>query len=237
MILHVDDHTDLMTPRLTLHDGTLRDSISGKVIDLYEPVSVQSAILSEAIGVGSFMSPFIHTVPRVHLRHLSQTAPDDDEQDCTLVTTSLPDTILNIGGSRPAIAIRRELDQTPDQQRRVNGNRYRFTRHLDTWLGDLPDAPVLLHVDMDYFNNRYNGDSDWRSWERRHDPKLPDIILAIDDMFKAINESDVATRIENVSVALSPGFYPAELWEGTIGRMQEHLARMGWAVKTPESRG
>jgi len=234
VILHVDDHNDLMTPRLILHENHWRDPISDKVFDLYEPASVQSAILSGAIGVGSFMSPFIHTVSCVHLRHLSQTAPGEGTQDFSLVPKSLADTILNIGGSRPAIGISRELDLPFNDRLRANAKNYRFTRQLDAWLGELPEAPVLLHIDMDYFNNRYNGDSDWAKREWTHDPTLPEIMLALDCIFKAINKSGVVSRIENVTVALSPGFFPAELWAPSVIQMQEHLAHLNWTIKTPE---
>ena len=234
VILHIDDHTDLMTPRLTMLQDGWRDAISGDVFDLHVPTSVQSAILNGAVGVGSFMSPFIHTVPRVHLRHLSQSAPDEGAQDFSLIPEPLADTILNTSASRPAIGIAREMPLPPDNPRRSNAKQYRFTSQLDRWLGELPDAPVLLHVDMDYFNNRYNGDSDWTARERRHDPKLPDIMLAIDAVFMAINETGVASRIENVTVALSPGFFPAEFWAASIARTQDHLARLGWAIKKPE---
>ena len=234
VILHVDDHTDLMTPRLILDKDNWRDAISGKEFDLREPTSVRSAILNGAIGVGSFMAPFIHNIPFVHLRHLSQTAPDEALQDFSLVPKHLADTILNIGASRPAVGINRDLIEAPKEQVSATTKHYRFTRQLDAWLGDLPDAPVLLHVDMDYFNNRYNGDSEWNARGQRHDPKSSEIMLAIDAVFKAINDSGVTSRIENVTVALSPGFFPAELWAGSIGRMQEQLASLGWPIRTPE---
>jgi hypothetical protein len=234
VILHVDDHTDLMTPRLILHEEKWRDAISGKEFDLYKPTSVLSAILNGAIGVGSFISPLVHSVPNVYLRHLSQTAPDEAPQDSSLVAKSLADTLLSIGALRPAVGIIREIVGTPNEPRRAAAKHYRFTRQLDAWLGELPDAPVLLHVDMDYFSNRYNGDSDWKARAGRHDPKLPEIMLAIDAVFKAITESGVASRIENVTVALSPGFFPAELWASSIDRMQEHLDVLGWPIRTPE---
>ena len=234
VILHVDDHNDLMTPRLTLHRDGWRDAISGKVFDLHEPTSVRSAILNGAVGVGSFMSPFIHAVPCVHLRHLSQTAPDENAQDFSLVPETVADTILNVRASRPAIGIAREMAVAHNEPQRASAKQYRFTRQLDYWLDELPDAPVLLHVDMDYFNNRYNGDSDWTAKEQKHDPKLPEIMLAIDAMFKAIKESGVASRIENVTVALSPGFFPAEFWAASITQMQDHLSRLGWAITTHE---
>ena len=226
VILHVDDHTDLMTPRLTFQEDGLEDAISGRTFDIYEPESVRSAILSGAVGVGSFMSPFIHAFPQVHLRHLSQTAPDEDAQDFALVAESIPDTLLNTNAFRPAIGISKSVG--------AYAGHYRLTRKLTSWLSELPDAPVLLHVDMDYFNNRYNGDSDWETRVRKHDPDLTEILPAIDKLFSAINDAGVASRIENVTVALSPRFFPAELWPRSIDRMQEHLAVLGWQIGTPE---
>ena len=130
MILHVDDHKDLMTPRLTFKGNALQDAISGAVFDIYEPDSVRSAILNGAVGVGSFMSPFIHSIPCVHLRHLSQTAPAEAPQDFTLVANSLADTILDIGASRPAVDITREIFHAPDEPRRQTPKQYRLTASL-----------------------------------------------------------------------------------------------------------
>ncbi len=234
VVLHIDDHTDLMTPRLTCSGNGWFNAISGEAFDLFDPESVRTAILTGAVGVGSFMSPFIHTVRRVHLRHLSQTAPNGGAQDCALVAEPVADTLLNTKDSRPAIKIIRDEATAHHGLRSTSAGQYRYTRQLARWLGDLPEAPVLLHVDMDYFNNRYNGDSDWKSKSGRHDPSLPEVLLAIDELFKTINETGVAPRIENVTVALSPGFFPAELWAVSIGRMQEHLTRMGWEIMLPE---
>jgi hypothetical protein len=58
--------------------------------------------------------------------------------------------------------------------------------------------------------------------------------MAIDAVFKAINESGMASRIENVTVALSPGFFPAELWAASITRMQYYLEPLGWTIQKPE---
>jgi hypothetical protein len=234
VVLHVDDHTDLMTPRLTFQGAGLCDAISGRAFDLYEPESVRSAIQTGAVGVGSFISPFIHAIKRVHVRHLCQTASDRCALGCSLVAEHLADTLLNVGGSRPAVRVTTaELGVSGDPGAHVAGQ-YHCTRQLDRWLDELPDAPVLLHFDMDYFNNRYNRDSDWAAKERRHDPDLSAVLAAIDAVFEQVRQARVASRIENVAVGISPGFFPAELWAHSIERMQEHLALMGWEIKTPE---
>lgn len=105
VILHVDDHTDLMTPRLSLSSPQWRDSITGNVFDLFDPESVRSAILSGAVGVGSFMSPFLHSVARVQLRHLSQRATPGTNSEMNIVATTLADIILQPDEFRPSVTV------------------------------------------------------------------------------------------------------------------------------------
>src|SRR5205823_4355086 len=123
-------------------------------------------------------------------------------------------------GRRPSVGIVRQGENAGDASLTNIAGTYRLTSRLDYWLAELPDAPVLLHVDMDYFNNRYNGDSDWSERRSCHDPGLAEIVGRIDDLFDALSRYRVDSRIENVTVALSPGFFPAELWEESIARIQ-----------------
>ena len=57
IVLHVDDHNDLMSPRLAARNGTLVDLVTGKLVDLYRPSTVTAALNSGAIGMGSFIVP------------------------------------------------------------------------------------------------------------------------------------------------------------------------------------
>ena len=231
VILHVDDHTDLMTPRLAMSVEDWRDSITGEVFDLTQPETVRSAVLSGAIGVGSFMSPFLHAVPRVEMRHLSKTTPTKSTQDHLITTNSIEDTILHPGGFRPAVALSKlssaELDLVdPDSPTK----RYRFTRHLRDWLAGIPDSPILLHIDMDYFNNRFDGDSDWEESASRHDPPLLSVLKSIDELFAAIDASGVSEQIEDVSVGISPRFFPAEMWRPCVEKLNDRLAPLGFGI-------
>jgi hypothetical protein len=234
VILHVDDHNDLMTPRLTSRDGIWRDTIFSEIFDLYEPNTVQLAILRGVIGVGSFISPIIHTVPYLQMRHLSQSAPADNiEDDYLLVRQTVADQLLDVIGRRPSIGIFHNGKLLEDKLQANIAGPYRLTHRLDYWLADLPVAPILLHIDMDYFNNRYNGNSDWSKQSSRHDPDFAQILRKIDDLFDALSEAQVVSRIENVTVALSPGFFPAELWEVSIAQIKMRLTEIGWAIANP----
>tara|TARA_R110002073_G_scaffold148228_3_gene301255 strand:+ start:23405 stop:24520 length:1116 start_codon:yes stop_codon:yes gene_type:complete len=234
VILHVDDHTDLMTPRLAMSVADWRDSITGEVFELTKPETVRSAILSGAIGVGSFMSPFLHSVPRVEMRHLSNTAPTECIQDHLITATRMEDTILQPGGFRPGVALSKissaELDFVdPDSPTK----RYRLTRHLTDWLADVPESPILLHIDMDYFNNRFDGDSDWKEFASRHDPPLESVLKSIDELFAAIEVSGASGKIEDVSVGISPRFFPAEMWRPCVERLNDRLAQLGFGIAAP----
>ena len=71
VILHVDDHSDLMSPRLRQEpNGVYRDLFTGKAVDLRKPASVTAAITSGGIGMGSFLTPFVHQIHPLQIRHL-----------------------------------------------------------------------------------------------------------------------------------------------------------------------
>ena len=104
--------------------------------------------------------------------------------------------------------------------------RYRATNDLNDWLADIGDGPVLLHVDMDYFNNRYDGDGDWIDRMRRLDPPLDAVLAQIDKVAAAMEHGGLIDRIEDAAVAFSPGFFPAELWQPAERRLRERLRRL-----------
>lgn len=215
-ILHVDDHDDLMTPRLLVRDRMV-DGLTGNEFRLEAPPTVESAVRSGAIGVGSFMSPFIRAASRVDVRHLCATAyARKREGQFRLVPTSVPDALLHPGDVSPGLRLEAAAgDEAIDR-------RYSVTDDLDHWLRDLRPGPVLLHVDMDYFNNRFNCSSDWQHSDN-HDPDATHVLKRIQEMIDALRRGGVLQRIEDIAIALSPGFFPAELWEPSIDLMQRLL--------------
>ena len=72
---------------------------------------------------------------------------------------------------------------------------------------------------MDYFNNRYDGDSDWRERKNQFDPPLQNILAKIDQLTEALMDFGLAPRIENIAIAFSPGFFPAEHWGQAADRL------------------
>ena len=202
VLLHVDDHRDLGSPRLIAHDGTVTDAITGAIFDLLDPTSVRKAIESGAVGMGSFMTPFIHAVPSAEVRHLCQPPKGRQTTEFSLRPATRADTLLREGEDR--LSIEWEVSQESGL------GSYLVTSDVGLWSEGIAGRLALLHIDMDYFNNRYDGDSDWRDRPDRLDPDLETIRERIDEMVDAIRCSEAV--IEDVTIAYSPGFFPAEFW-------------------------
>lgn len=214
VILHVDDHRDMMSPRVFLGPEGWVDPLGGRSLSLDDPVSVAAAIESGAIGMGSFMTLMLHRFPNAELRHLCQPPKVAATRDWSFRPSSERDTLLSPGAERPALDLIAGAGGPGPR-------RFRQTADPGAWLDHLPQAPVLLHVDLDYFNNRYDGDGDWAERGDRLDPPLNDVLARMDALADALTHAGVGPRIEDVTIAFSPGFFPAELWQPA----SEHLVR------------
>lgn len=215
VILHVDDHRDLGSPRLYLNNGALVDAITNEEVRLTDPVTVQRAIESGAIGMGSFMTPFLWQCPQATVLHLCQPPKMQGDMRRKLMFSLTPDILLNPDAKRLAIEF---VDGETGTER------YLGTSNTSTWSDGIEGRPALVHIDMDYFNNRYDGDSAWPQRARRLDPDLPTMLSKVDDLINALTTSK--TIIEDVSIAYSPGFFPAEFWQPVDRHLRAGLARI-----------
>lgn len=181
--------------------------------------TVRNALLSGAIGMGSFMTPFLHAVPRSEVRHLCQPPKAVGTADFDIRLTTQLDTLLEPGMARPAVEL------SPASQG-VGPGRYRVTSSVTHWLEGMRPGPALLHIDMDYFNNRYDGDSAWAEFVPRFDPALDEIVAKIDELVTAVSQPGLPCQIEDVVIAYSPGFFPAEFWSVTDARLRAGLGHL-----------
>jgi hypothetical protein len=209
-VIHLDDHDDLMSPRLVLAADGFIDLLTGKSVQLDAPDSIRGAVQSGAVGMGSFFAPLVHTVPVVDIRHLCDTSYSQSRIGTyALKRAVMPDTLLRPGRARPAVQLVQDsaMAMSSDQ----SAGQYRVDTDEAALLADVTDDPILLHIDLDFFNNRFNGDSDWQNHSPRHDPAERAVADRIDQVLAAL--APLHDRIVDVSIGISPGFFPAELWE------------------------
>lgn len=218
-VIHLDDHDDLMTPRLTTTgEGTFRDMVNNEEFSLTDSAGVRSAIATGAIGMGSFLAPLLHTAEHTQVLHLCDTRYADTRQgEFSLVATPEPDTLLHPGAARPGVRF-----GPPRTGIAGECGSYRVDRDLPALLGHVDDRPVLLHIDLDFFNNRFNGDSDWRSTPARHDPPRHEVLRRVEAVVAQLQP--VRSRIVDVTIGVSPGFFPAELWQPVCEKLVNALS-------------
>ncbi|WP_201765244.1 hypothetical protein [Phenylobacterium zucineum] len=217
-ILHVDDHRDLMAPRLFVEDGGWRDPITGGAFDFRRPDSVRRALESGAVGMGSFLTPVLHAFPNAEVRHLCQPPKAPSTAVFEIQRRLTPDDLIDLDAMRPAIQL------VPDVH--AGAGRYMLTPDVQDWLKDLAPGPVLLHIDMDYFNNRFDGDGDWAERPERLDPPAEAVIANIGSVADALQRDGLVSRIEDAVIAYSPGFFPSELWNAAEHALREHLGEL-----------
>ncbi len=210
-ILHADDHQDLMSPRLFRHANQITDAITGESFDVRNPSNVAAAITSGAIGMGSFLVPLLGTVNSVDLRHLKARCPSTVKRAIRL--NDAADTLLSPDALRLACAL---VDDAGPHQ-------YTLTADATVWAQSPSDDPILLHIDLDYFNNRFDGDSNWEHNEGRHDPPLATVLDMVDELCDSLERC--SDRIVDIAIGISPAFFPGEMWQPTIERILDRLGQ------------
>lgn len=222
-VLHVDDHMDLGAPRIFAEAAVWFDPIDDRQIDLMEPDSITRAIHSGALGMGSFLTPFLHRYPLTDVRHLCQAPKCIRTIDSLIKLKTDADSLLDLSARRLGVSL--EEDKVG-----AGRGRYRFTSDLDAWLEGLStsDAAILLHIDMDYFCNRYDGNSDHIEQPGPLDVSLPNVLLMIDNLTDALRRHKLLDRLADIVIAFSPGFFPAEFWKPSCDRLLSGLGEAPW---------
>lgn len=218
VIVHIDDHTDCMSPLVFKNGNKYIDPIINSDIKEDDPESIKNSILSGAISIGSFMPIFLHAFEQLELRHLNNTYRLTGKESWASIDKGFVlDEVFSINGQRPVVKFNKNTNSLC---------RYFVTDDLDKLLKDIPkDAPVLLHIDMDYFNNRFDGDSDWEQHSYRHDPDSIAIQTKIEYVIKGILDVIPRSQIDDITIAVSPGFFPAEFWQQSMELIDKLLER------------
>jgi len=155
------------------------------------------------------MTPLIHYIENADVFHLMQNVETVSRY---IEKATHPDSL--IGPEQKKMSI--NLTDTP-KSKGVKNSIYLKTSHLSEIIKSIqPETDIFLHVDMDFFNNRFNGSTDWANSSLKHNPNIDKQKEVMRVFCQNIFEAGLTSRIKHVSIGISPSFYPAEYWkEGT----------------------
>jgi len=216
-IVHVDDHTDLnpsMVKPLS-SPGFLYDPFFGKAIDLADASSVVAAVQRGVVSKGNFLLSYLLAYPGCRTVHVGRTEAEQQ--------------FLFSPGVEPVVLGGRQLTRHSfifEPVSRSSPWTLRQTAFLPT---DLPigaeEGGVWLDIDLDYFWNRYNGDSD-----RRYVVAVPnerdDVERRVAHFLTELATVNWLARVSAISVAVSPGFFPSEYWADAIPAVCNGIRKM-----------
>ncbi|CFR13177.1 Uncharacterised protein [Yersinia kristensenii] len=219
VLLHLDSHRDLMDTRLSeVGTGTWKDLLTNKQVKFSEPQSVLASIQSGAIGIGSMVTPLLHDNPHINIAHYN---PSVSENKFHHVRPEFLND--NLFGSQEV----RLCSSITNSTNRKKTNYIESNSLYDVVEFAKDKENILLHIDMDSLNNRYNGDSDWASEGAYYDNDIFSQISDIDKLISLIITHDLAKKVRHTSIGISPSFYPVEFWKPVTQYLLKSLIKCG----------
>lgn len=223
IFVHLDDHTDMMSTLLERDGVSLINPLTGAPFDPAQPADWREAIEAGAITIGAFVTALYHLARAVHVRHLKHDLPQDDR--CFQVCPDEERHALLPG--RAFASIRQQEQDHPESL-----GTYRRGQDAGRLLRDLPSGRLIVHIDLDYFINDFNGNIG----------ELPSESLAsqreeaqrrMDAFFHALGRT--GRPVDRWIVATSPGFCAVRHWDWLLGRLSEGLSEWSRSIEPQPS--
>lgn len=224
-IIHIDDHSDLMSPLISYNGIWCKDLLTQQSVKFDNPNSIKSAVKSGAITIGSMLTPIINSVENVNVLHLKQDLIKKTQ--FKMIFESVLDSTFYKKTHRLNINY---LPIIPEKQ--VNKLYVKTSKISDLFSLLDKNTKILLHIDMDYFNNRFNGSTSWKQDSSfLHDPNLEiqkKVMLILCNELGKLNKMH---HIDYVFIGVSPSFYPAEFWKSGLSFLFQMLINNGIDVR------
>jgi hypothetical protein len=212
VLIHLDDHRDVMSTLLECSDdGGLIGPSTRQPFDPEMPKDWETAIAHGSVGIGSFLTPFYFGGRRTHVRHLNNAGTSSHQ--CSVIRK--PCSYDLIPEKRFAAVQLAAMNEVP------NAGSYVVSSHCDELLEGLPRGRVIVHVDLDFLINDFNGNAS----DGAAVPGAGFIQAArrkIDHFFHALYARRV--KVDGWIIATSPGFCSALHWDWMLNAFTEKIA-------------
>jgi len=206
VLIHLDDHADMMPTLLCRSRETLIDPTTGVTFDPTSSSDWEAAIRSGAVNIGNFITPFYYSGVNTHVRHINNSTEIDELCPVWRESRGYP---LIPNKQFAAVA-------KSNTCRRESVGTYLAGSQPDTVLDGTPEAWTIIHIDLDYFINDFNGGSRGESYVP--DPALRTTAqLKINQFFHSL--AKLNPTVDRWLIATSPGFCSACHWEWLLSEI------------------
>jgi hypothetical protein len=211
VFIHLDDHTDMMPTLLRLTADGLQDPSSCQPFDPTLPKDWSASIGSGSVGIGSFVTALYYLPQPVHVVHLNHVTNHLHERYAIApraVTHPLLPHVRFAG-------IEKRPQTSTDQLGTYVGGA--DVAHL---LRSVPCGRLIVHVDLDYFINDYNGNPGSQP------------ALSVDELRENASElmsaffgelASTGATVERWIIGASPGFCSARHWKWLLDTLSMYL--------------
>jgi hypothetical protein len=211
-IIHLDDHTDMMST-LLLYDEGLFDPISQQAFAPDNPRHWPMAIESGAVGIGSFLTPFFSLRRSVHIRHLKADTG-------SLKTFKVGNTVCHQHLLKELPFFDISLQEVPEASDAMNT--YQITGNAERLFDNIAEGSVIVHIDLDYFINDFNGNAFQGSYLPSKN-SLETAERRMKTFFTTLRKSGV--KVDRWMIATSPGFCSGIHWHVLLEKLEMYIAK------------
>lgn len=211
VFIHLDHHSDMMSSLLERHGDCLVDPTDGRVFDACSSTDWQKGIAAGSIGIGSFVTTLFDLPNRLHVRHINDYLTSDyTVYSVTRATRSHPEipnrafAVIRKSRGRPADAV----------------GTYRGGRDPARVLAAIPLGRIVVHIDLDYLINDFNGNPCDPGWAPAANARAV-ASRKLDAFFDALAATSL--NIDRWIVATSPGFCSAYHWPWLLETIERRI--------------
>jgi hypothetical protein len=210
VLIHLDDHADMMATLLCRSAENLINPASGATFDPTSASDWKAAIYSGAVNIGNYVTPFFYSGSRLHVRHINNST---DRTDISYVVREASQYQL-IPDKQFANIRKSNADSNETVGTYLSGS------NPEAVLDRLPRTWTLLHVDLDYFINDFNGSSRGTEYVPHADLQT----IALEKMNRFFNAlARLNLRIDRWIIATSPGFCSAYHWDVLLSEIDSRI--------------
>ncbi|MGB1261361.1 MAG: hypothetical protein ACPG52_00505 [Cognaticolwellia sp.] len=210
VFIHLDDHTDMMSTLLLTKEDELIDSRNDAIFNPRDTEDWINAIEGGAVGIGSFVTALYYLKQSFHVLHLNHAYESPNQLFVKPKTITHP--LLPLANFA---TIEKGTQFSPNQL-----GTYSAAKTASGLFKNIPPGRVIVHIDLDYFINDYNGNIGAIP-EGTIESRRENALLLIADFFDSLKRKEI--DVDRFIIASSPGFCSSIHWRWLLNQIEQRL--------------